>query len=273
MVYDPRIPTREECVLQNLLQKWAEEKPDHVAFVFDDGTEWTWSETLELICRVAAGFLTAGVRQGDHVLSWQPNCKEAVLTWYGLSYIGAVYVPVNIAYKGNLLQHVIQLSNASLMICNSQLAPRLADIDVGEKLTDVILTGEPVELDGLKIESFSDLMENEGKIDQEFQVEPWDSMYIIFTPAPPVLPKRFCHHISTPIPRRSMGMQMLRRKTGYWLICPSFMSVALCFYTWQRSGAVPPFSRTVSEQTNFFLLSASTRSLIPACWQLWCLSF
>ncbi len=181
MVYDPRIPAREECVLRNLLDKWAVEIPDHVAFVFDDGKEWTWSETLYLTRRVAAGFLAAGVKQGDHVLSWQPNCKEAVLTWYGLSYIGAVYVPINTAYKGNLLQHVIELSNASLMICNSQFAPRLADIDLGEKLTDVILIGEMVELDGLKIDSFSDFMANEGKIDQEFQVEPWDSMYIIFT--------------------------------------------------------------------------------------------
>lgn len=181
MVYDPRIPAREECVLGDLLQKWAEEKPDHEAFVFEDGSQWTWAETLDLTRRVATGLVRAGVKQGDHVLSWQPNCKEAVLTWFGLNYIGAVYVPINIAYKGNLLQHVVQLSDAKLMICNSQLAPQLADIDVGDQLTDVILTGESVSLDGLNVESFEALLSNAGEVGQEFHVEPWDCMYIIFT--------------------------------------------------------------------------------------------
>ena len=34
-----------------------------------------------------------GVRQGEHVLCWQPNTPEMLLTYYALNYLGAVYVP------------------------------------------------------------------------------------------------------------------------------------------------------------------------------------
>ena len=50
---------------------------------------------------------TLGVKQGEHVLSWLPNGPAAVLNWLALNLLGAIYVPINTAYKGRLLQHVI----------------------------------------------------------------------------------------------------------------------------------------------------------------------
>ena len=181
MVYDPRIPERNTCVLGALIEKWADQKPDHVAFIFADETQWTWAEVLDLTRRAAAGFHSLGVSHGDHVLSWQPNCKEALLTWFALNYLGAVYVPINIAYKGNLLEHVVQLSDAKLIICHSELAPLLNDIDVGQHLSDVILTGEPVLVAGLNVHPLDVLLqEGQGEVPGVL-VEPWDCMYIIFT--------------------------------------------------------------------------------------------
>ncbi|MBT3333085.1 MAG: acyl--CoA ligase, partial [Rhodospirillaceae bacterium] len=113
------MPGADECVLARLLEKWAVQKPDATAIIFDGGegrTEiWTWTEALSLTRRAAKGLQNMGVKQGEHVLSWQPNGREAVLTWLALNYLGAVYVPLNTAYKGSLLQHVVQLSDAKLM--------------------------------------------------------------------------------------------------------------------------------------------------------------
>ena len=116
------IPSRETCVLGPLIEKWASEKPNDVAFIFDDGPQWTWSQVLMLTRLTASRLKTIGVGAGDHVLSWQPNNPEAVLTWFALNYIGAVYVPMNTAYKGNLLRNLIQLSDAKLMVCHAKLA-------------------------------------------------------------------------------------------------------------------------------------------------------
>ena len=180
MVYDPRIPVREECVLAYQLERWTGEKPDETAFIFHDGERWSWAEALQLTRRAAAGLQAMGVKKGDHVLSWQPNNREAVLTWFGLNYLGAVYVPVNTAYKGNLLQHVVQLSDATLMVCHADLAARLDEIDCGV-LSDVIITNGTAELQTLSCHPAAALLPAQGLGEIPDPVEPWDSQYIIFT--------------------------------------------------------------------------------------------
>ena len=54
---------------------------------------------------------------------------RACLAACGLNYLGAVYVPVNMAYRGALLQHVVALSGRALMVADGGLAPRLAEIE------------------------------------------------------------------------------------------------------------------------------------------------
>jgi len=180
MVYDPRMPARQTCVLGYQVEHWARQKPDDIALIFYGGESWTWSETLALTQRAANGLQQMGVKKGDHVLSWQPNNREAMLTWFALNYLGAVYVPVNTAYKGNLLQHVVQLSDATLMVCHADLAPRLNDIDAGA-LTDVIITNGEASLDKQTCHPSTMLLPAEGLTAMPDVVEPWDSQYIIFT--------------------------------------------------------------------------------------------
>ncbi len=180
MVYDPRMPSREVCVLGAQLEHWAREKPDEIAVIFAGGEQWTWSRALQLTQRAAAGLQALGVVKGEHVLSWQPNNREAVLTWFGLNYLGAVYVPINTAYKGNLLQHVVQLSDAKLMICHADLAARLNDIDTGA-LKNVVITHGTAVLDRLHGLDASTLLADEPLLQAPGVVEPWDTQYIIFT--------------------------------------------------------------------------------------------
>ena len=179
------IPSRETCVLGPLIEKWASEKPNDVAFIFDDGPQWTWSQVLMLTRLTASRLKTIGVGAGDHVLSWQPNNPEAVLTWFALNYIGAVYVPMNTAYKGNLLRNLIQLSDAKLMVCHAKLATRLNDIDLGPTLSDVVITGGDHDLDGVGSHPATRIFGPADKTDAETELieqgQPWDPMYIIFT--------------------------------------------------------------------------------------------
>ncbi len=180
MIYDPRMPARDVCVLGYQLERWANERPDDVAFIFYGGETWTWSRALELTRRAARGLRALGVKKGDHVLSWQPNNREAVLTWFALNYLGAVYVPVNTAYKGNLLQHVVQLSDATLMVCHADLAGRLDDINCGA-LSDLLITNGEATVRDLILHPASALLPEAGLEEMPDLVEPWDSQYIIFT--------------------------------------------------------------------------------------------
>ena len=180
MVFDPRFPPREVCVLGYLLERWADEKPDDVAIIFFDGVTWTWAETLEHTRRAAKGFLDLGVNKGDHVLSWLPNGRQAVLTWFGLNYLGAVYVPMNVAYKGGVLEHIVGLSGATVLVCHADLVPRLQDIDTAT-LSKIVITDGEAPVTGLTTYPASALEPVEGLAAMPNPVEPWDTQYIIFT--------------------------------------------------------------------------------------------
>jgi len=183
-MFDHRIPARDECVLGHLLERWAEVKPDDIALIFQNGPTWTWRETLERTRQTAKALADLGVVKGDHVLSWQPNGPDAVLTWFGLNYLGAVYVPLNTAYKSGILEHQVRISDARLIICHTDLATRLNDIDTAS-LTDIVIVGtdkvDAIEVSELTTHPASTLTPLTGLTEMPESVEPWDTQYIIFT--------------------------------------------------------------------------------------------
>ncbi|MEC9346426.1 MAG: AMP-binding protein [Pseudomonadota bacterium] len=181
MTYDRSLPPREECVVQAMLHRQAERQPDKVFAVFEDGESWTYAEMLTRARRAAAGFRKLGVKQGEHVLSWLPNDKHAVLTWFGLNMLGAVYVPINTSYRGGLLEHVVKLSDAKVMVVHEQLLPRLADVDRGI-LTDAVVVGQaPAEMPHDLVPHPFSVLEGPDEAEAETPVQPWDIQYIIFT--------------------------------------------------------------------------------------------
>ncbi len=185
MIFDPRIPAHDECVLGSQLERWATAQPDALAVRFHDGESWTWAEALRNTQRAAKAFQDLGVKKGDHVLSWQPNGRDALVTWFGLNYLGAVYVPLNTAYKGGVLEHLVRLSDASLIVCHADLAPRLSDIDTAA-LSDIIVTGVATKAAAVSVEGLThhaaEVLEPASWLDEmPNRVEPWDTQYIIFT--------------------------------------------------------------------------------------------
>src|SRR5678815_2722975 len=127
--HDPRVPADVDCVLRPLLERRAAETPDKVFALFADGSAWTYREAREVARRAAVGLRRLGVEQGDTVLSWLPNGPAALRVWFGLNYLGAVYVPINLAYRGGILAHVVANSDAKLIVAHADLVGRLADID------------------------------------------------------------------------------------------------------------------------------------------------
>ena len=100
---DPRIPARDACVTRYLIDRWDREMPDKEFAVFQDGESWSYRELREKVVRLAGGLAGEGVEQGDHVAVWMFDSKEAILVFFAINYLGAVFVPFNTAYKGKVL--------------------------------------------------------------------------------------------------------------------------------------------------------------------------
>ena len=126
---DPRVFPPDICVLRDILDRNAAEAPDKVFVRFDDGSEWTYAQTRATVRRAAAALQRMGIVQDDHVLTWLPNSPEALRIWFAINYIGAVYVPMNIAWRGQVLENAVRVSTARFLVSHVDLADRLLDID------------------------------------------------------------------------------------------------------------------------------------------------
>ena len=182
---DPRIPAPEDCVLRPVLEKWAQLQPDKVFARFADGSEWTYRQTLQVAERTAAGLRALGVKAGENVHSWLPNGPDAIRIWFGLNWIGAVYVPINLAYKGRILEHAIRLSGARLIVAHAALVEHLHDIDRAG-LTDLVVLGatdrQPPIPQGLRQHPAAAL--EPASYDAAAlacEIAPWDLQTIIYT--------------------------------------------------------------------------------------------
>lgn len=176
--------SRTECVLSEVLAARTREHPDRVFAVFEDGVRWTYAEARRLATSTAAALQELGVSQGDHVLCWLPNGRHQVRTWFGTNHVGAVYVPVNTAYRGNLLEHVVRNSGARILVTCEPLLPYLAEVDLGA-IEKVVVVGSArpadVTLPATVVAGAALDGDPEAFIPPSRPVEPWDVQAIIFT--------------------------------------------------------------------------------------------
>ena len=179
---DHRLPPADVCVLRYVLERRAQEQPNAVFVRFAGGHEWSYSDLRWRVRRTAAALQSLGVSQGEHVVVWLPNGAEALRVFFALSYIGAVYVPINTAYRGALLAHVIENSDARVMIAHGELMPRLAEIPTAALQTIVGIgtsatktpVGYPINLAALESAA------GEPR-EPEHPIRPWDTQSIIYT--------------------------------------------------------------------------------------------
>jgi len=66
--------------------------------------------------RAAAAFLACGLRKGDRVALWAPNCAEWVVAALGAQSAGAVIVPLNTRFRGKEAGYILRRSRARLLL-------------------------------------------------------------------------------------------------------------------------------------------------------------
>ena len=189
---NPTIPTADECVLRNVLDRLAASQPNEIFVQFDDdGSEWTYRETRERTRRLGAALQALGVRQGDHVVAWLPNGAEGLRAFFAINYIGAVYVPINTGYRGALLEHVIDNSDAKVMIASASYLDRLKDVAIASVETIVIAVADAADSqcsrdvighDGVTLVALDTIEARAGELQPlDHDIESWHTQSIIYT--------------------------------------------------------------------------------------------
>ncbi|MBI4932728.1 MAG: AMP-binding protein [Actinobacteria bacterium] len=119
-----------------LLHDRATRDPDRVLVRFD--RDWSLGEIAALSERVAARLVQAGVRRGSRVAVMLPNEVWWPVCWFAIARVGAVMVPVNVAYRVEDLRHVLIDSSAMLVIASSRTMPVVAEVTASIDGLDVV---------------------------------------------------------------------------------------------------------------------------------------
>lgn len=122
-----RNETLESFVLGDVLRARTETHRSETFLRFADG-EISYGEVDAMSNRVAQGLAAMGIGPGAHVGIMLPNCADFLYVIFALARLGAVAVPVNTAYRGELLRHVLDSADVSTLVIDEPYADRLAPV-------------------------------------------------------------------------------------------------------------------------------------------------
>ncbi|HJQ46768.1 MAG TPA: AMP-binding protein [Amycolatopsis sp.] len=113
------------------------------------GRRWTYAELAADVTALALGLHAGGVRKGDRVGIWAPNCAEWVLTQYATAKLGAILVNINPAYRSHELEFVLNQAGISVLVAaerfkTSDYAAMIDEVRPScAGLREVVLLGSP----------------------------------------------------------------------------------------------------------------------------------
>src|SRR5262245_4128517 len=104
-----------ETYLQALARHRAQ-GPDSICFDFE-GNEVSVEEIGSRSTRMANALAGLGVGKGERVVTLLDNSEDLVLAFFAINKLGAIWVPINTAYRGEFLRHQIADADAALAVC------------------------------------------------------------------------------------------------------------------------------------------------------------
>lgn len=126
--------------LDDLLKDTVRSYPDKAALIFAQNTI-TYREMDALVNRLAAALQQLGVRKGDRVALYMPNCPQMVLGYFAIWRLGGIAVPVNIAYVAREFVYQVHNAGAALALCWDAKWDQVREAAIGSGLRHVVLTG------------------------------------------------------------------------------------------------------------------------------------
>jgi long-chain acyl-CoA synthetase len=155
--------------------RMSERYPDKTAVVYL-GERFSYSRLQNLSERFAGALIDLGVKKGDRVIIYIPNCIQWVIAFLGIQKMGAVIVPVSPIYTSFELEYMIKDSGAETIICQD---------------TNFCYAKEVFSNTGLKraiVTNLADLQHT--PIKSQIELNPWNDLsYILYTGGTTGFPK------------------------------------------------------------------------------------
>ena len=104
-------------LLHQLLEKSAVTNPSKNAL--GSKNKWTSYQALQLAVETAANALVQlGASKHERVAIYLPKVKEAVISYFAVSTVGGIFIPINPTLKARQVSHILHDSTAKILITN-----------------------------------------------------------------------------------------------------------------------------------------------------------
>lgn len=217
-----------QAPLYKLLDDSAAEYPDRTAIIFGAvahklpgqplmDASMSFRALRDAVNRFANALVKLGVKKGDRVAIYLPNCPQFAIAYFGTLKAGAVIAPVNPIYTPRELEFILQDSGAETIVALSQFYPKLQEVRSKTKLKNVIVanikeyfpgflktlfTLAMEKKEGHRVELaagdhwFQDVLKDESTVPPNVPVQADDNAVLLYTGGTTGLPKaaQLSHH-------------------------------------------------------------------------------
>ncbi|MFG1920424.1 AMP-binding protein [Cryptosporangium sp. NPDC048952] len=173
------LPEVSERTLRAAYDRALAEIPDEVVQIGRD-SRYTVAESHERSLRFAAGLTSLGLKRQNPVALLTDNSLDAVHAWTGASLGNFVEVPINSAYKGGFLTHVLNDSGAEVLVVEDGYVDRIERIaDDLTALRTLVVRGEKPTGSRFEVREFDELLSHEPASPQKQSAD--DLMAYMYT--------------------------------------------------------------------------------------------
>lgn len=128
-----------EVALTEYLRAWAKKQPEHPAVIFY-GHALTYGDLDKQSDRFAVLLMSKGVKKGDRVAVFMPNCPQFHIVFFGILKLGAVHVPVSPLSRAFELSYELNDTDAEVIVAQDQLIETVNQVKGETKLREIIVT-------------------------------------------------------------------------------------------------------------------------------------
>ncbi len=162
------------ATLLDLLEQRAVDRAGH-SFLRMVGLDLTYQDFDTMANRVGHGLSRLGVEPAQHVSVMLPNSLEFMLAWFGLWKVGAIEAPVNTAFRGPGLAHMLNLSASPYLIMDDRY------LEAIEAISDSL-----IDLKTVLVRGDADMV---AKRLPQCEVRPFQSLFAEETTKPGISPR------------------------------------------------------------------------------------
>ncbi|MGV6876018.1 AMP-binding protein [Pseudochelatococcus sp. B33] len=129
--------------LPAILAARARTQPDRIFIRTVEGEDVSYADLERRVRAWMETLIEAGTEAGKNIVVMLPNSIDSIAIWMAVARIGAVEVPINTAYLGSMLRHVVVDSSADIVIAHTRFLPRFEALqDEMPNVRELIAVGE-----------------------------------------------------------------------------------------------------------------------------------